>query len=334
MRNSYLLPSALTFAAALLACQSKPVLAPPPAGLVAVVERDNELVVVRKSKDEWVPEKHLPKAARALRFSPDGATVSWVQDDSGDGGVTPVGYFQSWGAEKPESVGPLGLRTRAAMGLMPATGGQLAYLSLTGDLQLRGGTQASLGRGSDPIPNGKGDWAFLNQNGCLASTDGLVPLGKLCADAIRPLQYGEGELLARDNHGLWQVTREKIGRVLLKEVVDAQVRKHDTLLVVHRVDERGKPVEAVTLMRPGEPQAEATRGAIIISARFDQDGGVLVVRAPSRSDLYQLMLAHAPEEFGGEALAGHAYRYSPTHLRETEVPGLELERVRVLFRTR
>jgi hypothetical protein len=325
--------SASLLLALLGACHTKAAIAPPEPGLVAALERQNEIVIVRQKGGEWVPEKHLPRSARALRFSPNGGTVSWVVDELGDGGVAPAGYAQGWGVEKPEPLGTLGLRTRAAMGLATANEGQVAFLSEGGELKVLRDKQATLGLGSDAIPGPPGEWAFVNSHGCLASTDGLVPLAVVCGNAVRPLQYADGLLLARDNHGLILATKTEITRVVMPEVVDARARKR-VFLATRRVNEKGRLSEAVTLLRRTEPQREVTRGAVIVSAGFDLDGSVLVVRAPARDDLYQLMLAHAPEEFGGEALSGHAYRYSAVHLTEAEVPGLELERVRALFYAR
>ena len=293
------------------------------------MEEPDALVVARFRANRWHEEKRLPRTARALRFSADGATVAWVQDDLDGTGIVPHGYVQHLTDTEPTALGALGLRAHEAMGLAVAPDGRVVFLNAAGEL-VDSTSHQVLNRGSQILFDEKGEPAYLDVKGCLFAPS-LAVNGSPCDPALRPVDYLHGLLLARDNRGLIEIRTDSSLRVPLTDVVDARVRRHGEAVVVRRVDDHGKPAESVVLMHPDEALREATRGAVIISATFDSDGGLLVIRRSVRKDIYELLLAHAPDEFGGEALSGDAVRFTPVHLQESPVPGLEQKSVRALF---
>jgi hypothetical protein len=301
-----------------------------PAGLMAVVQHHDALLVQRQVGNEWRTEKQLPPEARALRFSLDGTTVAWVQDEKEGPNPVQRGYVMGAQDEKPRLLGTLGLRQQQAMGLAVRPDGHVVWLNPTGEL-VDSATQQPVGRGSDVIFGDSGELAFIDGSGCLQAP-AIGSTGSLCGGALRPVDYLRGVLLARDNRGVLELGLGQPHRIAMSDVLDAHLRHHGEVVVTRRVNEGKSVAEAVYVLRPDDIVREVTRSAVIVSARFDSDGGILVVRSSIRKSLYDNLLAHAPDEFGGEALAGDALRFTPTRLTESAVPGLELVPVRALFR--
>lgn len=298
--------------------------------LIAAVERSQGIVIMRHFRDGWHNDKTLPPQARALRFSPDGSTVAWVQDEQ-RGATVPVGYYQGPQDEKPKLLGPLGIRLHASMGLAVDAGGRVLYLDNVG--RIMGTTGGVLALGSEIHITDHGEYAYLDQKGCLVAPEFQLA-GKPCGDAIRPVDYIEGRLIVRDNKGIIEYTKGDSFRYAIAEVVDARIRKHGEIAAIRRVNDKNNVYESVVVMRPGGLAVqEVLRAPVVISAELDDDGSVLIIRANHRKSAYDAMLAHAPDEFEGETLSGDAIRITP-HFKEVPVPGLEYEKVRALFRGR
>jgi hypothetical protein len=145
------------------------------------------------------------------------------------------------------------------------------------------------------------------------------------------LEWRDGVLLARTNAALLWSEAGAVRSLKLNDVVDARRKPQTTLaLVIHRVDADGVASDAVSVWSSAGLSA-LTRNDVIIDAAWDRES-VLLVRKESRTDLYELMLAHAPEEFGGEALSGDAVRLDMQTKTVRPLAGLESKRVRRLFR--
>ncbi len=121
-----------------------------PAGLMAVVQHPDALIVLRQVGDDWQTEKQLPPEARALRFSPDGTVAAWVQDEKAGTETIPRGYVMGVHDEKPRPLGTLGLRRRQAMGLAVRPDGHVVWLNTAGDL-VDAVTQQPIGHGTDVL---------------------------------------------------------------------------------------------------------------------------------------------------------------------------------------
>jgi len=74
---------------------------------------------------------------------------------------------------------------------------------------------------------------------------------------------------------------------------------------------------------------QGTKRPVVIAATWSGNE-IAIIRRQHRKDIYELLLAHAPDEFGGEAIGGEAVLVDPTTLRERPYPGLEGRQVRVL----
>jgi hypothetical protein len=320
--------AALAASASLCSC-AKHGPPPIPAGLIAVVQYPEALSVRRQTNGVWHEEKRLPPDARALRFSRDGATVAWIQDVRDGADTVPLVHVQGPNDTRPRVLGTSGTRLKQAMGLAVSPAGHVLWLTTSGTV-LDSVTGATVATGSEILLNEKGDTAWLDTLGCLeAPAMGIS--GSPCGDALRLIEYTGGTLLARNNRALWEIRRDNKVVIPASDTVDARLWRHSELLVVRRVTEAKSVSEVVEVRRPNEVPKEITRAAVIVSAGFDSDGSILVIRAASRKDLFELMLAHAPDEFGGEALPGEAVRFSPSRQVESQIPGLELQRVRALF---
>jgi hypothetical protein len=178
-------------------------------------------------------------------------------------------------------------------------------------------------------------WAtndFSVQRGCVVSR-ASAPAPPLCGEALQVVERNETGWLVRSNRGLVQQAGAREASLPLRDVFDARARRDD-ILIAHRVDEKGIVEDALSVWTPPVDVSEITRAAVIIDAEWDDDGTLLIVRKQTRKDVYELMLAHAPEEFGGEAISGEAVRVDARTRAEAPVIGLEGKLVRRLFRVR
>jgi hypothetical protein len=300
-------------------------------GLVAVLEHPDGLHVIRRVGDDWHQEKLLPISARALRFSPNGSAVAWVQDENEGRGFVPRGYVQGWKDASPRPLGTLGLRKRQAMGLAVANNGRVVFLNEAGDL-VEAGAGRRIARGTEVILGDRGELVYVDDKGCLVDDAGLFQ--SHCDNETRPLELTAGLLLARDNELLLQIA-ETTRADRYTGILDAHSwHRGHRILLLRRSNDGPVPLDVVTVLRPQLIPREVAHAPIIVSARFDGDGGILIVRVPLRKDVYQQILAHAPDEFGGEILWGEAVRITPERFEEKSIPGLETEHVRALFYAR
>lgn len=305
----------------------------PRKGLVAAVEADDAILVLRSlDGTTWSEERRLPRRARALRFSPDGSHVAWVEDETNGTTTVPVGHVWRASQPAPESLGGLGLRTRDAMGLAVAADGRVAYLAADGKVRVTGGVD--LGAGWGPLFDLNGGLAFVSKESHCTKTEALTLHGEACGDVLEPLDLFDEVLVARTNRGLVRIDPQD-GRteLALGDVAAASVGPGRRLVIIRRVDRGGIVFEQVAVVR-GQDAAGALERPIVVSAGWDDDRSLLVVERLQRKDLLELMLAHAPAEFGGEASSGTAIRVDVDTREARPVAGLEEKAVRTLFRAR
>jgi hypothetical protein len=287
---------AILLATLLLACR-----ATSPA-LVAVVEREGRCVLVTKNAGEWLDRAHLPTDARALRFSPDGRRVLFVRDRVvGSEGRIEAAELREDGTNAP--LGPLPARRLEAFGLAAPDVGPARLLSDDGAHR-------------DVIVTAWGEASV--RSGCIVSTLGL----SACGEAIRPLDLRGGHLAWRTNSSLFVDDSERP----LTDVVDARLGPEGRLLVVRRDQSSGR-VEDVLLVGGVEgPLVDWLRAPVIVKAVWLDVNRVVAIRADG--DAMTNLLAHAPDEYGGEALAGEAVVVDEHGARPLD--GLERNSVRTL----
>jgi len=296
----------------------------PSAGdLVAVVQQADGLHVLqqRRGTTSWNASRVLPAHARALRISPDGRTVAWMQDDTSGPRPHSLGYLLGPDGHRVP-LGVLGADRIAAGALAVGPRFRFAFVDESGQLQTGSGE-----------PEGAGAWPIVNDDGTVVRVlDGCM-LGlpePVCEKARRPLpRRGQDQpYLATD--GL-RVAHGKATTLLVPaaDPVEGDIDASGRGLVVGREVVDGFTKE---VLRIGPPPMTILTATVIVAASWDDDGTVLAIVRDGDVPTTDRLLVHAPYEFGGEALAGDAVRISPEARRP--VAGLEGKPVRALFRAR
>lgn len=301
----------------------------PPPRLVATVEEGDAVRILHLGEDGWRLFRALPSRARAIRISRDGRHVAWVLDLLRGSEPVSTGFVWRDGAAKAESLGILGMRKREAPGLAVGDGGRVAYVDEAGHLKLRepGAPERDLGEGAEPVFGAGSKLAHLGARGACIRTP--PPLPEVCGELLKPLAIDGDTVYAQSEQRLAIVGpgREEYHPVL--QLLAARPGPHGVLLL--RLEQlRERTVDELVLLRDGK-QRMLLQTMVLTSAEWDRDGSVLLVRSPTRRSLIDLMLAHAPEEFGGAASIGEAVRLDLATGRETPVEGLVGRRVRGLF---
>lgn len=297
---------------AVAACRSAP---PPDDGLVAVTSEPAAatLGLWRLAGGRLHRTGSLPPRARALRTSPDGRFVAWVEDRTD--GERPASLLFLRGVDgRVAPLGPAAFRDREAFGLGVRATGEVLFV----------GAQAA--SGTDHV-TGPGGEAWVD-HGCLV-VRGFTPAGPVCGDALRPLDVRDGRVVARTNASVIVADAVAVTSRAMTEVLDARFGPDQRLLVVRRANDGPSVSDELLVGAARGDLRSVLRGPILISARWARDGGLLVVRA--EGDAMENLLEHAPDEFGGEALAGDAVRVDAATGAAVPVEGLEGRLVRALF---
>jgi hypothetical protein len=276
------------------------------------------------------PATSLPTGARALRLSADGRTVAFVTDERRGDETVPVGWLTEGGATR--RLGVLGLRAREAMGLAVSHSGRAYWMDEAGVIR-DGRDGAELGRGAWLV-GGPGDgvaWIDAETHCLTARPDDFVSTA--CDRALRPLHWTDAGLLATDGRTLSRFDSSGTQMYPVSHVVDARLGPDGRIAVIRKAWVDDVEQEELFVLDPLGVRGLG-RFAVIVSAEWDDDGTLLVVRRRERRDIYELLLAHAPEEFGGEALAGEALRIDPATGREAPLDGVADQPVRLVVRAR
>lgn len=272
------------------------------AHLVAVVDRDDRLVIREKNADSWLDRATLPKDARAIRCSPNGQRIAFVVDRvEGNGGA--IDAFELGPEGRCTRLGPVPARALEAFGLAVPNRGPVQVLRDDGTH-----------RHAIVTPSGSAEI----HSGCIASST----REHACGEAIRPLDVVDGTLVWRTNTSLFVGHFERP----LTDVLDARLSPNGRLFVVRRDQSSGR-VEDVLLVGPREGAlVEWLRAPVLVKAEWLDERSIAVIRADG--DAMTNLLAHAADEYGGEAVAGEAIVVDEHGARPLD--GLERDSVRTL----
>lgn len=298
--------------------------------LVAVVEEADSLSLQRLESGTWQSVRGLPSDARSVQLSPDGRSVAWIIDVTKDHHTTMQAWAWPDADDAPSLIGELGLREVDAPGLAVSNEGEVAWVDTKGVLRLWPGSE-TLGKGWAPV-FGDDALAWIDGDSDCTRVRGLPIARTVCDPVAQVLDLEGGRLVARTQEEVSLLEAASALDVPLTEALRAAVSSGGRLAIVHRAREGRSPVDALSVTGPDglEPVA---RHAIIVSVDWEDEETLLVVHKNKRADIYELMLAHAPAEFGGQSAAGTAVRVSLTG-EMTPIAGLPVERVRVLQRVR
>lgn len=296
-------PALLIALALVTACRTLPARV----DLVAVVETEHDLELRERAGGHWTAHGTLPRAARAIRFSPDGSRVAWVEDRATGMNGT-IEAFERAPSGEIRPLGALQAREEQAFGL--------AVDDRTGTRKMGPGAMFR-----DLVITRDG--AAHVRDGCLEVSPALAM--PICGDALRPLDIRSGTVVARTNASLVIGDQHGVSARDITDVIDAQLGPDDALVVLRRSQSSGR-VEDVLLVgnRAGTFQ-ERLRAPVIVSARWAGDH-VVAIRADGR--IMDNLLAHAPDEFGGEAISGEAVELDERGAHP--IAGLEGAKVRDL----
>jgi hypothetical protein len=297
---------------------------PPEPELIAVVEGDDHLEVLRGRDSDWKVVTTIPRTARSLRFAPGSTALAWIEDETTSNAPKMLGWLSAPLGAPARSLGPLGLRRAEAAGLELSPQGDAIFLTEQGLLQST--SRSAPQRGTHPLWTDAG-LVYVKPDNCLAN---VAP--PVCGNALRPLEGRDEVLLSRTNTGLTWSDAHGARSFALRDVIDARRQPSSSAVaVIHRVDDDGRTREALSLWTGGDTLTELLRADVIISAEWD-GATLLVVREEHVAIIYDVLLAHAPEEFGGEAMSGEALRVDPRTQTTTRLPWFEGKRVRRLIR--
>jgi LSD1 subclass zinc finger protein len=172
-----------------------------------------------------------------------------------------------------------------------------------------------------------GDAWTCAQDGCLVGP--LAPESPICGDALRPLAFDGTRLVIRTNAAL-RVVGPRPREWPLTDVLDASLGPDATLLVLRR-DNSGSSVKSeLFVIRAFDEPVRIFRAPILGSPVWDGPDHALIIRADG--GLIDDLLAHAPDEFGGEATGGELIRIDLNTGGSETVRALAGRRVRAIAR--
>lgn len=297
---------------------------------VAAVEEGDAVRVLHLRGAETTTYRELPAQARGLRFSRDGRHVAWVLDLRRAGQPVSSGFVWRAGEPRPVSLGILGMRRREAPGLALGDGGRVAWTDEEGRLKLRdpAGVVSDLGEGAMPL-FGAGD--LLVHVGAPGScVQAPPPTPQICGRLVRPLALDGRTLFGQSEQRLAIVAPGREEYIPMLQLIAARPGPGGQVLVTRIEQFRDKSFDELGLFEGGKLRPLG-QYPVLTSAEWDRDGTVLLVRAQARRSVYDQLLAHAMEEFGGEASVGEAVRLELAGGAETPISELAGRRVRALF---
>lgn len=302
--------------------------APKPA-LVAVVEEDASLVLLRRQNGaDWQTIRRLPAGARGVQVSPSGTHLAWIVDVTA--GPKPVMQAWAWpaAASAPSLVGPLGLARVDAPGLAVGDKGDVAWVDAGGRLRLWPADE-SVGNGHSPL-FGSDTLGWVD--GVTQCVQGLAFQDEICSPVAQVFDIGPAGWVAGLADEVVRVNATATLRMPSSEPLLASLSPRGQVAVVHRDRAEGRLGDALSVWTGAELKPLARR-AVIVSLDWENENTLLLVGKTERRDIYELMLAHAPAEFGGLKAAGTAMRVGVDGVAQ-RVSGLPEGRVRLLRRVR
>lgn len=302
----------------------------PPDILVAVVEEADSLHLKAQSRDgAWRTVRALPLQARSVQVSPDGRNVAWIEDVTTGDKTVMHGWTWPAFADEATRLGDLGLQKVDAPGLAVGDSGQTLWVDREGVLQVWPDAE-TLGRGWSPRT--AGGWAWVDAATGCTRTRSFTLATALCDPVALVLDARAGQIVAATSSRVMRLTEASSLDWPVDEPQAASLSAAGRVAVVHRARQGGVPVDALAVVTPEGLQPVMQR-ALIVSVDWNTEESLLVVRKQTRADIYELMLAHAPAEFGGEAASGTAVRVTLDG-RESPVAGLPVDGVRLVRRVR
>lgn len=299
--------------------------------LVAVVEEAGSIHLKTQSPNSgWRTTRILPAGARSVQVSSDGRNVAWIEDVTSHGRTVMYGWTWPASADEPTRLGELGLQKVDAAGLAVDDAGRTLWVDRQGALQVWPDAEA-LGRGWSPKTDA-GAWAWIDGESRCTRSRGVVLATPLCDPVALVLAIGGNRLVAATTTRLVRLDATSSIDWPVGEAQAAALSAGGRIAVVHRARRGGVPVDALSVVTPQGLQP-LLQHALIISVDWASEDGLLVVRKEARKDIYELMLAHAPAEFGGEAASGTAV-IATLDGRESPVEGLPAGGVRRVLRVR
>lgn len=301
-------------------CAPKPV-------LVAVVEDEAELTLQRRAgKSDWRVVRRLPLQARGIQVSANGSHLAWIEDVTA--GERPL--MQAWGwpasMDEPLPIGELGLARVDAPGLAVNDEGQVAWVDAEGQLRLWPDDEL-VGMGFSPA---FGLDALVWVDEATQCVQGVR--NELCSPVAQIFDAGNAGVLARINEQVVRTGAKSVLRIASTEPLLGALSPGGQVAVVHRDRTDGVLGDAVSVWTGSELKSLAKR-AVIMSVDWEDETTLVVVAKTERRDIYELMLAHAPAEFGGQSTAGTALVIGADGVARTVV-GLKEGAVRLLRRKR
>lgn len=285
----------------LLSCRSSPV--EDARGLLALVETEHALELRRSLPEPggWENVRTLPTRARSVVVSPDGRSLAWVEDEP----PRMVGWAWPRDAKEPVRLGELGLSRVDASGLAVNDAGEVAWVDENRALRVHP-DERRLDEGHSPVWMGRELVWVEFESGCARSEGGRFK--EVCGPALRTLAADARSVAfaTPSELVLWQAGI--LRREPLSEPVFFAFGHGEQDAVVHRARVAGRPVDAV-LIRSKKKTAKVVYDIVASLAASDSSDMLAVVRS-SRRDVYELLLAHAPQEFGGARTLGTAIRLS------------------------
>ncbi len=296
-------------ALAVAACPASPRVAPPPE-LAAVVETRAGLALWRGREGSFRPVATLPRDARALRFAPDGRDLAFVEDDPPRMRVDALvgGALRIVAPDAP-------FRRLQAFGLAIDDRGRTWILGPTGEDR-------------EVVASPSGATLSVAASDCLVSVPSALP--DVCGAALRPLALAGRLALARTNAALLLLHNRSTESLPMTGIVSAAFGPRDQVLVLRRANDGPQVEDEVVLVSPWPRRRVLLRAPLVVSVSWDAGGNVLAVRRTLPVSLVASLLAHAPDEFGGEAIGGEAVHIQLPTGTVSPVHGLERQTVRAL----
>lgn len=317
-----LIPLLLVFLSACDLCAPKTV-------LVAVVEDEGALVFQRQERGrDWQVVRRLPPQARGVQVSPNGTHLAWIEDVTT--GQRPLMQAWAWpaSASAPSLIGQLGLARVDAPGLAVSDKGDVAWVDVEGRLRLWPDDEV-VGQGFSPVFGSDGlGWV----DGVTKCVRGGATRGGICAPVAQVFDVRGAWLLAGVVGEVARVESTETLRMPASEPLLGSLSPKGRVAVVHRDRTDGVLADALSVWTGSELKSLVKR-AIIVSVDWESDTTLLLVGNTERRDIYELMLAHAAAEFGGQSTAGTAVRIGLDG-QERRIAGLPEGAVRLLWRVR